>query len=197
MQSVVAIGRDSLNERDLAARDARFRAAIEPLVKVAYRVLQRLGVRSGEVDDAVQVVLVAADRKFDDIATRADLKAYVCAACVNVARDVGRRRTRRAAEGSPLDDLDEDPPSEQAGPADMLERKQTLALVHRILEGMLPERREVFVLHELEELTAREIAEYLGVPAGTVASRLRKAREDFRAAFALAHAEGTNEGRGT
>ena len=197
MQSVVAIGGDGVSERDLVARDARFRAAIEPLVKVAYRVLHRLGVRSGEIDDAVQAVLVAADRRFDDIATRADLKAYVCAACVNVARDVGRRRSRRAAEASPLDDLEQDPASEQAGPADLLERKQTLALVHGILERMLPERREVFVLYELEELTGREIAEHLGVPAGTVASRLRKARDDFRAAFELAHADDPNEGRGT
>ncbi len=52
-------------------------------------VLQRLGVRNAEIDDALQIVLVTADRKFDEIPNRAELKAYICAVCVNVARDVG------------------------------------------------------------------------------------------------------------
>jgi RNA polymerase sigma-70 factor, ECF subfamily len=168
----------------MASRHARFRSAIEPLVKVAFRVLQRLGVKDGEIDDALQAVLVAADRKFDDIPNRAELKAYVCAACVNIARDVGRRRVRQSVQSTGLDDLDEDPLSPDVDPADALERKQALAMVQWALDSMLPERREVFVLYELEELTGREIAELLGVPLGTVASRLRKARADLREALA-------------
>lgn len=193
----MAIGGAQVSERDLAARHARFRSAVEPLVKVAFRVLQRLGLQSAEIDDALQTVLVAADRKFDDIASRADLKAYICAACVNVARDAGRRRVRRTAQSSPLDELDEEPPSPDADPAHLLERKQTLAMVQRVLETMLPERREVFVLYELEELTGREISRHLGVPPGTVATRLRKAREDFRKAIALADPNEPTFGRGT
>ncbi|AKV03981.1 RNA polymerase sigma factor RpoE [Labilithrix luteola] len=174
-----AMGRAEL----IADRHARFRTAIEPLLKVAFRVLQRLGVHDGEVDDALQTVLVAADRKFDDLANRGDLKAYVCAACVNVARDVGRRRARQQVRNTWLDDLEEDPLAPGVDPADALERKQALAMIQWALDNMIPERREVFVLYELEELTAREIAEYLGVPPGTVASRLRKAREDLRTAL--------------
>ena len=70
-------------------------------------------------------------------------------------------------------------------------------MVQTILETMVPERREVFVLYELEELSGREIAEHLGVPLGTVASRLRKAREDFREALACADANEPPFGRGT
>jgi RNA polymerase sigma-70 factor, ECF subfamily len=197
VEQAVAIGGARVSELDLTARHARFRSAIEPLVKVAFRVLQRLGVRDAEIDDALQIVLVTADRKFDDIPNRAELKAYICAACVNVARDVGRRRARRTAQSAPLDDLEEEPPALDADPADLLERKQTLAMVQRVLETMLPERREVFVLYELEELTGREISEHLGVPPGTVASRLRKAREDFRQAIALVDPNEPSFGRGT
>lgn len=197
MAYAVTIGGAQVSEHDLAARHARFESAVEPLVKVAFRVLQRLGVRDAEIDDALQVVLLAADRKFDEIPNQAELKAYICAACVSVARDAGRRRVRRTAQSAPLDDLDEELQSPGADPAYLLERKQALAMVQRILETMLPERREVFVLYELEELTGREISEHLGVPLGTVASRLRKAREDFRKAIALVDPDEPSLGRGT
>jgi RNA polymerase sigma-70 factor, ECF subfamily len=197
VEQAVAIGGAGVSELDLAARHARFRSAIEPLVKVAFRVLQRLGVRDAEIDDALQTVLVTADRKFDEIPNRAELKAYICAVCVNVARDVGRRRARRTSQSATLDELEEEPSSPDADPAHLLERKQTLAMVQRVLETMLPERREVFVLYELEELTGREISEHLGVPPGTVASRLRKAREDFRQAIALVDSNEPTFGRGT
>jgi RNA polymerase sigma-70 factor (ECF subfamily) len=44
--------------------------------------------------------------------------------------------------------------------------------------------RVVFTLHELEEMSMSEIAELVGIPAGTVASRLRRARQDFEAIVA-------------
>lgn len=166
-----------------ADRHARFRVAIEPLLKVAFRVLRRLGVRDAEIDDALQAVLIAADRKFDDLLDRGELKAYVCAACVNVARDAGRRRERQKARCSWLEDLEDDPLAADVDPEGALELKQALVMIQWALDGMIAERREVFVLYELEELTAREIAEHLGIPPGTVASRLRKAREDLRVAL--------------
>ena len=51
--------------------------------------------------------------------------------------------------------------------------------VDAILKTMPIERREVFVLYEIEGLTGKEIADQLGVPEGTVASRLRTARAEF------------------
>jgi RNA polymerase sigma-70 factor, ECF subfamily len=54
-------------------------------------------------------------------------------------------------------------------------------LLDAVLATLPPELRQVFVLFELEELTMREIAAALRLPAGTVASRLRRAREMFKA----------------
>jgi RNA polymerase sigma-70 factor (ECF subfamily) len=56
--------------------------------------------------------------------------------------------------------------------------------------------RAVFTLYELEELKMNEIAELLGVPAGTVASRLRRAREHFEAQVARLQARMKGERRG-
>lgn len=176
-------------------RHQAFRSAITPLVDVAFRVLRRLGVRDTEIDDALQTILLIADRRFDDLATQQDLKAYVCAACVNVARDVGRSRARQSARRAHVDDLEQTAAAD-LGPEDVLGRKEALELVQRILETMEEERRVVFVLYELEELTGQEIAEHLGIPVGTVSSRLRRAREEFRSALVRVHAGERARGRG-
>ena len=61
----------------------------------------------------------------------------------------------------------------------MLDRARARALLDEILEAMPLELRAVFTLFELEQLTMAQIAPLLGVPQGTVASRLRRAREVF------------------
>jgi RNA polymerase sigma-70 factor (ECF subfamily) len=53
-------------------------------------------------------------------------------------------------------------------------------LMDRVLGEMPTKLREVFVLFELEELRVAEVAELLAMPIGTVGSRLRRARRDFR-----------------
>ena len=60
-----------------------------------------------------------------------------------------------------------------------MEQREALEHIDAILERMEESLRTVFVLHEIEELTMAEISETLQVPAGTVASRLRRAREQF------------------
>jgi RNA polymerase sigma-70 factor, ECF subfamily len=192
--AVAVLPREAHGEEALR-RNHAFRAAITPLVDVAFRVLRRLGVHEREIDDALQMVLLSADRKFDALATPQDLKAYVCAACVSVARDVGRSRARRMARSADADVLEETAAADP-NPEDVLGRKQALELVQRVLEGMEEERRVVFVLYELEELSGPEIALHLDIPVGTVASRLRTAREEFRAALARASVSERNLGRG-
>jgi RNA polymerase sigma-70 factor, ECF subfamily len=53
-------------------------------------------------------------------------------------------------------------------------------MLDRVLDQMETDLRTVFVLYEFEELNMAEIASALGIPQGTVASRLRRARADFR-----------------
>ena len=71
------------------------------------------------------------------------------------------------AEGAPL--------AEQ-----LLDEKRARAMLASMLERMPPELREAFVLFELEEMAAPAVSELLGIPVGTVASRVRRAREFIR-----------------
>jgi RNA polymerase sigma-70 factor (ECF subfamily) len=68
------------------------------------------------------------------------------------------------------------------GPAleELLDDKQALGLLSAHLASVPSEMREAFVLFELEQLSAPEVADLLGVPVGTVASRVRRARESIR-----------------
>lgn len=170
---------------DVSQRSRAFRSAITPLIDVAYRVLRRLGVENAEIDDALQSVLVVTYRRFDEIASVEQLKAFVYATCANVARDHNRRRSRNSARSTAIDEVEHAAATSAPGPEDALDCKQGLAIGQRILASMDEELRIVFVLYELEELTGPEIAEQLGVPVGTVASRLRRARKVFREALAI------------
>jgi RNA polymerase sigma-70 factor (ECF subfamily) len=74
-----------------------------------------------------------------------------------------------------LDCAEEDVPTLD----ELVDRHKARLLLDSILDGMPSDLRTVFVLFELEELATHEIAELLGIPRGTAASRLRRAREDF------------------
>jgi RNA polymerase sigma-70 factor (ECF subfamily) len=94
-----------------------------------------------------------------------------------VASDV-RRKVRLARET--VDELVMlRHPDPEPDPESQLGREQLRRCLDRILDEMAPEHRAVFVLAELEEMTMAEISCLLSIPQGTVASRLRRAREIF------------------
>lgn len=178
--------------------DARtdLRAGLESVNPAVFRVLRRMGVTDEEADDAMQRVLIQLARRWDDLGRLPmnELHAYACAVAAGVAIDVGRERGRRNARLVSLRDGAGVQPDDDR-PDDAFEHKRKLEVLDRILESMPEERRVVFILHEIEELAMRQIADRLGLAMGTVASRLRKAREEFeRAALRARAAEERNGG---
>lgn len=87
-----------------------------------------------------------------------------------------RRRAwiRRWAPGVETEGIDAGP-----GPARTVQQNELATLVQSVIDKLPPKQREVLVLCELEERTDVEVAEMLGVPLGTVKSRLRLARARF------------------
>jgi RNA polymerase sigma-70 factor (ECF subfamily) len=143
-----------------------------------WRSLRRFGVPEGDVDDAAQEVFVVAARRFDQIVPERE-RAFLVGTAVRVASTFRRSARRRPEE--PSDVLDEElalGPS----PEELSELARARVLLQRILDEMSLEQRAVFVLSELEEIAAPGIAELLGIPVGTVHSRLRGAREVFELA---------------
>lgn len=160
-------------------RDARLRRIVECHHAFLWRSLRRLGVDEALVDDAAQAVLLVVARRLSEIERGAE-RSFVFQTALRVASDHRRARARRPPTAS-LDDASEEP-SPDARPDEIVERSQQRAHLDQLLDELDADLRTVFVLFELEELSLTEIAEIVGIPRGTAASRLRRAQETFEAA---------------
>ena len=83
-----------------------------------------------------------------------------------------------------LTDTAPEQPARTPSPEDEAERTRARAVLHAVLDTLDLERRAIFVMYELDELPCEEIAAIVGVPVGTVHSRLFAARKDFQRAAA-------------
>jgi len=126
----------------------------------------------------VQEVFVVAARRLDDITHELGFLFRACMGAASHARRSVQRRREVVDETRLEHELDW-----RANPEQEAATAEARARLQAILEEMPEELRIAFVLFELEQFTMSEIAATLKIPAGTVASRLRRAREMF---FALA-----------
>jgi RNA polymerase sigma-70 factor, ECF subfamily len=141
-----------------------------------WRSLRRLGVWPAALDDASQEVFLVVHRRLPDFEGRSSLKTWLFGIALHVARRQARTAARHPAEELP----DPAPAASLAEtPQDEAARREAIALLYAILDELDPEKRAVFVMAELEQLTAPEIAELSGIPVNTVYSRLRAARREF------------------
>lgn len=148
---------------------------------LVWRTVRRLGVPTDGIDDAAQEVFVVASRRLDSIEAGKE-KAFLYGTAVRVAAGARRAQERRRRSPVPLDELDTvdtTPPVD-----DLVDQKRARELLDQLVLRLADDTRPVFVLYELEGLTMEEIAACLGLPLGTVASRLRRGREAFNAAIA-------------
>jgi RNA polymerase sigma-70 factor (ECF subfamily) len=145
-----------------------------------WRTLRALGVPPSTIEDAVQDLFVVVHRRLPEFEGRAAMRTWLFEIALRVARDHRRAELRRGVPEA----LDEALPCVEPTPAESATAAEALRLVERALDTLDEERREVFVLAEIEQLTAPEMATVLHVPINTVYSRLRRARGDFEQAFA-------------
>jgi RNA polymerase sigma-70 factor (ECF subfamily) len=174
-------------EATLAPADkARLSAIVGDNFDFMWRSLRRLGVPHGEVDDCVQQVFWVASRKLASITIGCE-RAFLFATALRVASDARRSRGRRreVPEDEAIQPTDPNP-----RPDEVADQKRARAVLDDVLAMMTLELRAVFVLFELEEMSTPEIAELLEIPSGTVASRLRRAREEFQKIVTRVRAKG-------
>lgn len=174
---VAVLDRSSLAELPLAAAgEDRLRRIFDEEFDLVWRYLRRLGLGPADADDGAQQVFVIAARKLDCIMPGKE-RAFLCGTAYKVAADIRRKTTRRReVADEAIGELAEP----GLRPDDVAEQRRARALLDQALDALPAELRSVFVLFELEELTTPQIADALELPVGTVASRLRRARESFR-----------------
>jgi RNA polymerase sigma-70 factor (ECF subfamily) len=147
-------------------------------VGFVWRVLVRFGVDGEGTGDATQEVFVIAHRQFGAWEDRASPRSWLYGVARRVAAHQHRAADRRARKHAAL----ERPPSED--PRARLEGRSRLRQILAVIEALAPERRAVYELAMIEELSPQEIAEALDCKLNTVYSRLRRARADVERALA-------------
>jgi RNA polymerase sigma-70 factor (ECF subfamily) len=161
-----------------ANRKERLQRLLESDYRFIWRLLRRLGVPSDAIGDATQQVFLIAAERLDDIVENSE-RSFAFGTALRVAQSV-RRRVARESLSEPSDVC----ASSMPGQDELSDQKRARELLDRVLEEMPLDLRTVFILFELEGLRSPEIAELVGIPLGTAASRLRRARERFAALVA-------------
>lgn len=153
----------------------RIEMAVRSHLTSVWRVLRRSGLRGADADDATQDVFwIFAQRQGDvpEVCTR----AFLAATALRIASDRRRSKWNRSVTETVEEDL---PEVGVSGPEEQLQNRRRVRLLDRVLTEMAPDEREIFILFEIEEMTRTEVAQALGIPEGTAASRLRRARDNF------------------
>ena len=136
-----------------------------------WRALRRRGLDPETAEDATQETFLLAAERLEDIQPGSE-RAFLIATALRVAHTLGRKVLRW--------ELDEDMDQRLSISRDMSDRGADWQLCDLVLSKVDPDLVEMFILYEIEGLTSPEIAQLLEIPLGSVASRLRRAREQFR-----------------
>lgn len=163
-------------EQAQATVPAEVRQVIARDYRLVWRFLRHLGLPEDQVDDAAQTVFARVLARHAVVRKGVE-RAYLMKAALHIFFEFRRARRRTLSRQSEveLDTVCGSNPS----PDEAFARRQQRALLDTALDELPLELRAAFSLFELEELTFSEIAEVLEIPRGTVASRVRRAREAF------------------
>jgi RNA polymerase sigma-70 factor (ECF subfamily) len=168
-----------LVKRCLAADAAAWEALLQAHTRRIYNLCYRFTGRPAESEDLTQEVFIKVFqtlRTFD--ATQGSFGTWLSRVARNHLVD-HYRRTKKDRMTSSLDDelaTFEEKPSPTVEPVAQVESRERRELLQRGLERLSPDLREAVVLRDLQDLDYDEIAQVLGVPVGTVKSRINRGR---------------------
>lgn len=152
---------------------------------VVWRSARRLGVLPSALDDVVQEVFVAVHRQLDQFEGRCAVKTWVFGILLRVVGNYRRTRRRKGAAlatSSVVGDPDA-LVADDAGPLEQVRQREAARVVRELLETLPEAQAAVFVMSQIEGMTAPEIAEATGTNLNTVYSRLSAAKRDFSKAL--------------
>jgi len=178
---VAAAEHDAHPEAELVARliagdERAYRELYEAHSRDVYRLGRRFVHSDAEAEEVVQEVFVSAFRYIGRFRGQARLRTWLYRITVNRALKRRRWWTRRR-------EVPEDPLQRQAvravAPDVLAADREALAMVEGLLQRIEVRKRTVLMLHELEGLDTKQIAEIVGCPRSTVLTRLSRARAEL------------------
>jgi RNA polymerase sigma-70 factor, ECF subfamily len=166
---------DALQEQD---RLARFELLVVPHMAAAYNLVRWLTRNDHDAEDMVQEAYLRAFRFFNGF-RGGDSRAWLLAIVRNTCYTwLDQNRHPQSDQRDLAESMSDDP-----GPETLMLERIDRDMLHRAIELLPAEFREIIVLREMEDLSYKEIAAVTGVPIGTVMSRLARARSRLQQAL--------------
>jgi RNA polymerase sigma-70 factor (ECF subfamily) len=159
---------------DLGAFEELYRTHSGRLYSVAYRMVGN----QADAEDLLQEIFLSAHRKLESFRGESALGTWLYRLAVNLCLDYLRSRTGRSIQLT--DPLDDEPTLSEPGSRGLAERTVTKMDIERALSQLPEGCRTAFVLHDIEGLEHREVAEVMGIAEGTSKSQVHKARLRLR-----------------
>jgi RNA polymerase sigma factor (sigma-70 family) len=132
--------------------------------------------------DALQDTFIKCWRHREKLPEIDNLKAWIFRIALNTARDLRQTAWRRKRQSLPEGDTMTQ--TNQDSPDTLAEREEELGMVRRALHELRPEEQEVFLLRQNGAMTYEEISDAIGIPTGTVKTRMRLALSKLRQSLA-------------
>jgi RNA polymerase sigma-70 factor, ECF subfamily len=159
---------EELVRRHLAGDGRAFTILMQRHERRVYNLAYRMLGRREEAADAAQDVFVTCLRKLGGFRGSAAFSTWLHRVALNVCYDALRKRSR--------EDLVEEVPPPRTSGFDLAEATAVAVDVHRALQRVPEDFRAVLILHDVQGIPYEEIAEAIGVPVGTIKSRLHRGR---------------------
>jgi RNA polymerase sigma-70 factor, ECF subfamily len=161
-------------------QDMEFHALFRAQFRFVCVTLRRLGVRERDVEDVAQEVFVLVHKKLSTYDASRSMQLWLFGFCLRTASSYRRlARHRQVVQG----EFDTEIAHSDPLPDDRMVALQNRRMLLDALDQLQEDRREVFVMHDLNDFNAAQIAEMLSIPVNTVYSRLRLAREELKKAL--------------
>ena len=166
----------------ISGEDAEFTALVERQSRFVFRVAYAVLLNSHDAEDAVQETFLKLyrNRGWQNVENE---RAFLARVAWRIAVDRRPRSKEAAALGNdsgPESGLVVDAPSSDPSPEQTLILANQHALIHSMIDALPEELRVPLVLSTNDELNSREIGKVLGIPEGTVRTRLQRARQLLR-----------------
>jgi RNA polymerase sigma-70 factor (ECF subfamily) len=158
-------------------------AVAERYGRIAYVLALHMTGRPEDARDIAQEAMLRLFRHASGLRDRENPRAWLLTTVRNLTRDLWRRQRVRSDGAIDPETIAGELLAGGSGPEETFERREVRARVWRAIALLPGGKREILVLRDFHDLSYAEIARVLGIPAGTVMSRLHAARTALRAAL--------------
>jgi len=176
---------DITSDQELLARSrngdhAAFRQIVERYESLVARTVTGMLGPGAEAEDVGQTTFIRFYHALDQVRADSGIGPYLTRIAVNQSLNALQRRKKNWARFFRRDDVENsyiEPASEGER---IVHRKERVALVRNAIQALNPKHRAVVVLRLIDGYSTKETAELLGVPLGTVLSRLSRAQQNLK-----------------